>query len=861
MLKNNNQKVIGRMAKGALRSGRGRNLILLLSIMLAAFMLFSIFTVGITYFKMYRVQNIRLNGGDYDAVLYGITEEQREICGQDPDISRTGIVALSGYIEWTQGDDTVEASCIWADEIYWNEIMEPAREWMRGTYPEAENEVMVTEEGLKKAGLSGLDIGDTFTAGYRDGNGRLLTKEFTISGMWGGYGVKSAFYVSESFYGSSGFDISEVRCGRYYLKFEQRFMTSKDQERFIDQMDLGKQQALYFSADMGDSVPILLGLCGLCFVTCLCAYLLIYNIMYLSVSGNVRYYGLLQTVGMTGRQIRMLIRRQMCLLGGAGTAGGILAGSGVSFVLFPSVIRSLGIRESEAGKIEVTFHPLVLALTAALAAVTIWLGSRKAVELAARISPIEAAGYRPASGNKGRGNRRGSGRRHMEPGGVRPGTTWDGIPRRRRSGVLVRMALDQIWKDKKRSAVIMVSLAAGLSVFLCLSTLFESQGARTIVADHMDNDMTITNDTLKKEEPEAHKPLLDEKFLDALENIDGVEAVHPLTYGQILVPWEPGFADMWMEEFYAKWMNIPYEDEREEYQEHPENFGSVLLGISEEEFSYLQQTVDTELDKEAFLSGKTCVLYRNGLDLAPEDVLGERVTCTDYVNQEKSRSFEIAGMTGEGYYTGPMLGFPPTVIVSREALGEFIEDVSVSKVGVKYAEEYDEETENAVLELIRDNPDGKDFSWESKLETMKEVERAQGNMKEVGMGIALILALIGILNYVNTVTGNIQSRQTELAVLESVGMTDRQRNRLLVMEGLFFAAGSLAITATAGLAAAYAVYQSMNYMQAPFMVPMWAVVVMILFIGAVCAGIPVLAGAWMIRRGSVVERIRGVEGS
>lgn len=125
MLKNNNQKVIGRMAKGALRSGRGRNLILLLSIMLAAFMLFSIFTVGITYFKMYRVQNIRLNGGDYDAVLYGITEEQREICGQDPDISRTGIVALSGYIEWTQGDDTVEASCIWADEIYWNEIMEP----------------------------------------------------------------------------------------------------------------------------------------------------------------------------------------------------------------------------------------------------------------------------------------------------------------------------------------------------------------------------------------------------------------------------------------------------------------------------------------------------------------------------------------------------------------------------------------------------------------------------------------------------------------------------------------------------------------------------------------------------------------
>ena len=64
----------------------------------------------------------------------------------------------------------------------------------------------------------------------------------------------------------------------------------------------------------------------------------------------------------------------------------------------------------------------------------------------------------------------------------------------------------------------------------------------------------------------------------------------------------------------------------------------------------------------------------------------------------------------------------------------------------------------------------------------------------------------------------------ELAILESVGMTDRQRNRLLVMEGLIFAAGSLLITGTAGVAVTYAVYQSMNYMQVPFVVPVWPIV-------------------------------------
>ena len=800
MLANNNRKIISRMAKSSIKKNSGKNWILFLSILLASFMLFSIFTVGITYFKMYRVQNIRLNGGDYDAVLYGITEEQREKCETDPGIIRAGIVALSGYIESTEGDDTVEASCIWADRVYWDEIMEPAREWVKGSYPEKENEVMVTEEGLEKAGLSGLGIGDTFTAGYLDGDGELLTREFTISGMWDGYGVKSAFYVSEAFYQASGCDISEV-------------------------------------------------MCGLILVTCLCAYLLIYNIMYLSVAGNVRYYGLLQTVGMTGRQIRSLIRRQMGFLGGAGIAGGILLGGAVSFLLLPSVIRSLGIRTGTAGEVEISLNPWVLILTAALSAFTIYTGSRKPAKLAAEISPMEAAGYRAGyvagAGHRDHRNRKKNRKR-------------SGKRSRKRGGVLGRMAMDQIRKDKKRSAVIMVSLAAGMSVFLCVTTLLESQGARTIVTNHMDNDMTIINDTLKKEDAQEHKDLLTEAFLDDLRSISGVEDVYPLSYGQITVPWEPEFAEMWMEEFYAKWMNIPYEEDREEYKAHPENFGAVMIGISEAEFPYLQQTAETEIDREDFLSGETCVIYRNSLDLTAEAVVGKNVTCGEYGNGENQRTFRIAGMTDEGYYMGPMSGIPPTVIVSDRILEGFLENTSISKAGIKYAEEYDEETENEILTLIRDDPEADGFSWESKLESLREVESAQGNMKEVGTGISLILALIGILNYVNTVTGNIQSRRTELAIMESVGMTDRQRNRLLVTEGLFFAAGSLMITATVGLAATYAVYQSMNYMQVPFVVPVWPAVGMAVFITAVCAGIPVIAGAGMVRKGSVVERVRQV---
>lgn len=50
----------------------------------------------------------------------------------------------------------------------------------------------------------------------------------------------------------------------------------------------------------------------------------------------------------------------------------------------------------------------------------------------------------------------------------------------------------------------------------------------------------------------------------------------------------------------------------------------------------------------------------------------------------------------------------------------------------------------------------------------------------------------------------------------------------------------------------------MNYMQVPFVVPVWPAAGMAVFIAAVCAGIPVIAGAGMVHKGSVVERVRGV---
>lgn len=264
MLKNNNRQVISRMAVKSLKSNRRRSLIMFVAVVLATFMLFSVFTAGITYFKMQKVQNLRLNGGKYDAIMYGLTKKQRELCEKDPDIEKTEIVVVCGFAEETEKDKTPNVGFAWADDTYWKEIKKPAIEWVKGNYPTLENEVMVTEDALKASGLEGLDVGDTFTMKYRDANGSH-TKEFRISGMWEGYGDTKTFHVSKAFFDQSGYDIYDVAAAssRYFIDFKQKFMTQKEQDAFIQSMNLEKQQSLFFLSDYSHAVEILLGMVGL----------------------------------------------------------------------------------------------------------------------------------------------------------------------------------------------------------------------------------------------------------------------------------------------------------------------------------------------------------------------------------------------------------------------------------------------------------------------------------------------------------------------------------------------------------------------------------------------------------------------
>lgn len=837
MLKNNNQAVVKRLAKNNLKSNRRRSLSMVLAIMLSSFLLFSVFTVGATYLKMQRQQNIRLNGAEFDAIMYGISEEQKEILEENPTVEHYGVVMVSGVVAETEADKTPGVGLLYADDTYWKKMMAPARKFVKGHYPVEENEVMVTEDALKKCGFSDKKIGDEITFVYEI-NEKREAKTFRISGIWDGYGDTDNFYMSKAFCDKQKLDA--VYYGRCHISFCKKWMSDEAQQAFIDSMKLKKSQRLFYVYEYGNATEIFLGLSGIALVTVLSAYLLIYNIMYLSVAGNIRYYGLLQTIGMTGRQIRQLMQKQLLWIGGIGMLAGILIGAGTSFFLIPVVVKTF-VSGKEMGAVQVTFHPVIVLLTVLLTGCTVWYAGRKPTKIAVGSSPVEALEYRVVSSVR---------KRHKT----------------RKGSLIVRMALEQLTRNKKKTMVTMLSLAASLSVFLCLITLLHTQSAREYSYNYMGLDMVLKNDTINnmvlnraaegEEQIQGVHPILNEELLNEIRQTDGVEEVFPTITVPTIVPWEKEVTDVWMREFYETWMNIPYEDDIEEYQQHPENFGSSLVGITEEDFRALNAEMEQPVDEEAFLSGKTCILYRHGLfGLDEKELRGKQISCEEYVHPENTRTFEIAGMTDVGDYVS-LLGFPPTMIVIDDAVKAFTEKPIVFRVGIRYAEEYHKETEDAILSNIEESPNKTDFSWDSKIEQAENVKAAQGHMMEIGFGIVLILGIIGVMNYINTSVGNMQSRQKEISIMESVGMTERQVKKMLVWEGIFYTGGVLFLTLTVGIGITYAIYQTMNYMGAKFWFPALPFLGATLILFVVCIVVPVWTYQKIEKSGSLVERIR-----
>ena len=130
----------------------------------------------------------------------------------------------------------------------------------------------------------------------------------------------------------------------------------------------------------------------------------------------------------------------------------------------------------------------------------------------------------------------------------------------------------------------------------------------------------------------------------------------------------------------------------------------------------------------------------------------------------------------------------------------------------------------------------------------------------LGGGVALVLAFIGVLNFTNVMATGVMARKRELAMLESIGMTERQMRQMLITEGLGYGLITVLSVDTLGSTLTYGIFtlfqQQADY--AVFTFPTIQMLVAVTVVLIVCTVTPWLAYR-SIHHDSLVERLRETE--
>lgn len=199
------------------------------------------------------------------------------------------------------------------------------------------------------------------------------------------------------------------------------------------------------------------------------------------------------------------------------------------------------------------------------------------------------------------------------------------------------------------------------------------------------------------------------------------------------------------------------------------------------------------------------------------------------------------------------------IFPTNELLGNMVSaDQPAMKTIFNVDNEYQLATENWLKNYTTNTDTALDYL--SKV-TLRQTFDGMINMyRLVGGALCAILALIGILNFINSMMTSILSRYKELAMLQSVGMTGRQVKQMLMIEGIGYSAlgliCSLLISIVGSLTVVRMMGAELSYFTWHFtLLPVFLCVIPLVFITAF---VPLVCYNKMAQK-TVVERLRIAE--
>lgn len=808
-----NHKALNRLSARAFRANRTRNAFAILAVLLTTLLLTCVFSIGISFSKNLATMELRTKGTAAQLTFPHPTQEQMQKLRTLPYLRAVGTEIQIGTVQPSAGSSAA-IRVVYMDETQWEQHIKPCVSNLQGHLPQKENEVMLSSYALSLLGIGspreGMEIKLSFPGAPEE--------PFFLRGWYTEYAATSdgTALLSEAYCEAHGLTVEEQGSALLSVKKgEEKNITPRlmqdvqpsDGQGFLGGAEASRQDV---------SIPAVIGIALLIVLIALSGYLLIANVLNLSVSHDIRFYGLLKALGAQETQIGSIVRRQTLLLAAIGIPAGLAIGALACFGLVPFAmpIVSSG-AGSSAFPAEVSFHPLIFLGAALFALLTVLLSCRRPAKIAGRVAPIEAL-------------------RHSEkaPTSKRKKT------RRRRGGHrfrLARMAWRNVFRDRKRAALVFASMSLGIVLFLSISSLMDALGGEqyfnakypydfVCTVQNADRIQTIdlaTGEALAGfSSPGALQKDEIQNILERIQKTDGVTQTDVIRSASCTFPFDEALWEPVLREAYLRAAAQPVEEASEpdgepqlstraDYEafvrqiKTQEQCSLRVYSLSDAYLKQYNRMYAQPIDPEAFQRGEIC-LIGSGDYVA---MRGEQLSLTG-----KSTG-DSAQLTIGGIFSwqngGPPIsqvasartGYLEGIYVSNSLMERLDPQAAVERICLTVRPEA-EPAVKASLKAIASSVEQGAFSVESKSDARANQETLIRTMQVLGGGLSLLLFLIGLLNFINVMFTGVLTRRREFAVMESIGLTKRQLFSLLLWEGLIH----VLVTCVISLAASAGIY-------------------------------------------------------
>ena len=831
---NNNRPILKLLAKRSLKAQK--NTIAVLAIMLATLLFTSLFTIAISLQTAMQESNMRTTGTSSHAGIKRLSWEEYEKLSSDTGIKDIGYSIIIGN---AVGDDfnKTPTELRYGDETY-SELTFNTPD--TGHLPEQKNEIATSRIVLDAMGLPdkvGTQMELTFTT-----DTDTFTDTFTLCGIWDGDAVayRQTMLLSKAYaeqvapviHGET--DGTTPPVGTGYIDAVMMMPTAWNIEKqaleVTSKYGLDERVSIndayqMATVNLSSMLPLVTGIA----VIFIAGYLLIYNVFYISIAQDIRFYGMLKTLGTTARQIRKIVYKKAIKLSLMGIPIGLLLGWPIGRLLLPAIVNML----TDDIRVVTTVNPLIFLVAIVFSAITVFISCQKPAILAAKVSPMEALHYIEQTGGKKKQRRS----KHIST---------------------MMMAKNNLTRNKKKVMIVTLSFVLSIVLLNSVYTYVTSFDFDKFVADFSLTDFTVSDTTVINNYAPYNTANVSQDFISQTESLNGLEDIGNIYLWTSKQPLSENDLAR-LQELSASSSDIA--NELENYRVRQEH-GVNVYGLDDFPAEYVQ-VLDGELNTEQWKAG-------TGVYVTPLRMMGDGSLCL-YKPGDQISVTQLDG-TNKVYDVLAVVRIPSAlqtplqvdmgldyIFPTNELLGNMVPaDQPAMKTIFNVDHEHQLATENWLKNYTKNTDTSLDYL--SKVTLRQNFDRMINMFRLVGGTLCAILALIGILNFINSITTSILSRYREIAMLQSVGMTGWQVKQILIYEGIGYSIlgllGSLILSVIASLTVVRMMGVELTYFTWHFtLLPVFLCIIPLLLITAI---VPLVCYNKMAQK-TVVERLRIAE--